>query len=672
MPAALFVPRETFDALDLACGRIQVRESGYGLVALQRRPPLPPGCPPYISTKKHKLTARLDEKTDPWKGVLTAYSVACRPESSRPRFHHIRVRARIRHGKMNEDLATADHDGFKTKTVTLHTLYTTIMQVTARGLVDRLTEIVCPLPTAMLAAAIDIKALLDVVRGYGYMSTACTAVVLLLGYRLVYQLFFSPLRHIPGSIWSRLFASHSVLKRVLAQGARSVQEDYECYGDIYVLKPNGISISNPKDIKTVLTSYEFVKTDVYRMLDIKGRASIFTTRVPAQASQRRRQIGPYMNHGYLGRMEPLILQYSIVAIKKKWDAQLEEADGKTITVNFRNDTQYATFDTVGILAFGREFRALETNDPTIIRWIEATGFYLGMTKNFPLLNWYPFSRLIRKKKDAYERFVSYAEKSVEQRRAALDDGTADPKPVDLLQAFLDAEDPESERARMTPHEVSTESIAMQLAGSESTSFVVSWVLHLLTLYPEFFARAVEEVRSQFDRDHLVGFDDCNKKLPFLTACIYETLRYSPITSGFMPRVNPTNGIVIQGHYIPPGTEIAINMIGAHANKDVWDKPYLYDPTRFLDNDEAKRNVFAFSYGHRNCIGRNLAWVEMMVILANILKDYDISLPSGSVCGPHNVDEMGRPRIMPTKSTLFTTPKYPERDCLIVVGRRAEQ
>ncbi|EEQ35333.1 uncharacterized protein MCYG_08152 [Microsporum canis CBS 113480] len=120
MPAALFVPRETFDALDLACGRIQVRESGYGLVALQRRPPLPPGCPPYISTKKHKLTARLDEKTDPWKGVLTAYSVACRPESSRPRFHHIRVRARIRHGKMNEDLATADHDGFKTKTVTLH------------------------------------------------------------------------------------------------------------------------------------------------------------------------------------------------------------------------------------------------------------------------------------------------------------------------------------------------------------------------------------------------------------------------------------------------------------------------------------------------------------------------------------------------------------------------
>ncbi|RYP15990.1 hypothetical protein DL765_005387 [Monosporascus sp. GIB2] len=521
----------------------------------------------------------------------------------------------------------------------------------------------------MLASAINFVRGLDVVSKNGYVSIILSCIVMTLAYRAIYQLFFSPLRHIPGSTLSRLFASHSVLKRVLAQGAKSVQADYERYGDIYVLKPNGVSISNAKDIKMVLTSYDFVKTEVYKMLDIKNRASIFTTRVAAQASQRRRQIGPYMNHGYLSRMEPLILKYSIIAIKKKWDKLIEEASGDSTTINFRNDTQYATFDTIGMLAFGREFRALETDDPTIIRWIESTGFYLGMTKNFPFLNWYPFSWLIRRKRDAFESFVSYAEKSVELRREAKNNGTACSKPVDLLQAFIDAEDPESEKVRMTPHEVSTESIAMQLAGSESTSFVVCWVLHLLTLYPKFFNRAVDEVRSQFPLEHLIGFHDCNKMLPFLTACIYETLRFSPITSGFMPRINYSSGITIQGHYIPPGTEIAINMIGAHSNKDVWEKPYLYDPTRFLDNEEAKRNVFAFSYGHRNCIGKNLAWVEMMVILANILKDYDISLPKGSVCGPHNTDEMGRPRIMPTKSTLFTTPKYPERDCLIVVSKR---
>ncbi|KAI1191710.1 cytochrome P450 [Nemania serpens] len=521
----------------------------------------------------------------------------------------------------------------------------------------------------MLSRAIDMQQLYKLVERYGYVGIVVTWLLLLFLYRLIYQLFFSPLRNIPGSTLSRLSALHSILKRVFAQGSKSVQADYEAFGDIYVNKPSGISISNPKDIKTVLTNYEFRKTDIYKMLDIKGRASIFTTRDAAQASQRRRQLGPYMNFGFLGRMEPLILKYSILAIKNKWDRILDEAGGKPVTVNFRNDTQYATFDTIGALAFGREFNSLANDDPTIIKWIEATGFYLGMTKNFPFLNYRPFSNLISGKKALFESFVTYSEESVRQRRDLLSDSSSKEKPVDLLQALLDAEDPENEKVRMTPHEVSTESIAMQLAGSESTSFVTSWVIHLLTLYPQHLRRCVEEVRSQFPLEHTVGFDECRKHLPFLEACIYETLRYSPITSGFLPRINMKDGATIQGYYIPPGTEVAINLHGAHVNKDVWERPYDYDPNRFMDNDEAKRNVFAFSYGHRNCIGRNLAWVEMMVILANILKDYDISLPLDSVCGPHAVDEQGRPKIMPTRSTLFTTPKYPERDCRIVISRR---
>ena len=521
----------------------------------------------------------------------------------------------------------------------------------------------------MLASNDEVQSMLRAASNFGYLKLVILYFAALMLYRLVYQIFFSPLKSIPGSNWSRLFAAHSVLKRVLAQGAKSVQADYEAYGDIYVNKPNGISISDPNDIKTVLTSYEFRKTDIYKMLDIKGRASIFTTRDPAQASQRRRQIGPYLNHGFLGKMEPLILKYSIVAIKEKWDQEIKANDGKAITVNFRNDTQYATFDTIGALAFGREFKALENNDPTIIRWIEATGFYLGMTKNFPLLNLWPFKKLIQRRKEMFDKFIAMSDESVHKRRDELQDGSIEKPPVDLLQAFMEAEDPDAEvKIKMTPHEVSTESIAMQLAGSESTSFVTSWVIHLLTLYPKYMERAIEEVRSQFSSDHLIGFDECRKQLPWLEACIYETLRYSPITSGFMPRINYSNGVTIKGHFIPPGTEVAINLHGAHVNKNIWEKPYFFDPSRFLDDEAAKRNVFAFSYGHRNCIGRNLAWVEMMVIIANLLKDYNLALPEDSVCGPHEVDELGRPRIMPTRSTLFTTPKYPERDCRLVVSK----
>lgn len=538
------------------------------------------------------------------------------------------------------------------------------------------THFKSPLPLKMHSLALDCSnplfaartLLHNVLHEYGMARLLAFLFGLLMAWRVTYELFFSPLRNIPGSFLARLSSKHSILKRVLANGPKSVQADYEAYGSIYVHRPNGVNISNPKDIRAVLTSQEFRKTDVYKMLDILGNPSIFTTRDPSQASLRRRQIGPYLNHGFLGRMEALILRYSSLAIKKKWDRLLERNDGKPITINYRNDTQYATFDTIGALAFGREFNALDNDDQTIIKWIEATGFYLGMTKNFPLLNYYPFSRAIRRSKEMYDDFIRYSKESVEIRREKLVEYEAEEKPVDLLQAFIDAEDPES-KIKMNPHEVATESIAMQLAGSESTSFVTSWVIHLLTLYPQHLKRVTEEIRSQFEMGHLITFAECRTQLPYLEACIYETLRYSPITSGFMPRISYTKGITVEGYYIPPGVEVAINLIGAHANKDVWTNPHIYDPSRFLGDEQAKRNVFAFSYGHRNCIGRNLAWVEIMIIIANILKDYEISLPENSVCGPHNVDELGRPKIMPTRSALFTTPKYPDRDCRLVISKR---
>lgn len=512
-----------------------------------------------------------------------------------------------------------------------------------------------------------VYSLLTLVRDHGLVRISISLLGLTLAWRITYELFFSPLRNIPGSLLARLSAKHTILKRVLANGPESVRADYETYGNIYVHKPHGVTISDPRDIRSVLLSQDFRKTEIYSMLDILGRPSIFTTRDPAQASCRRRQIGPFLTHGYLGQMEPLILRYSILAIKAKWDRLIEQNNGKPVTINFRNDTQYATFDTIGALAFGRQFNALANDDPTIIKWIEATGFYLGMTKNFPFLKLYPFSLMIRRSKQMFDAFIDYSRDSVETRRKLLSEGPADEKPVDLLQALIDAEDPES-KIRMNPHEVQTESIAMQLAGSESTSFVTSWVIHLLTLYPQHLQRAVQEVRSQFALDHVVNFAEARTSLPFLEACVYETLRYSPITSGFMPRVSNSKGITLQRHYIPRGVEIAINLHGTHINKDAWNDPQFYNPARFLDNEEAKRNVFAFSYGHRNCIGRNLAWVEIMIIVANILKDYDISLPDDSVCGPHNVDGLGRPKIMPTRSALFTTPRYPERDCRLVISK----
>jgi cytochrome P450 len=224
---------------------------------------------------------------------------------------------------------------------------------------------------------------------------------------------------------------------------------------------------------------------------------------------------------------------------------------------------------------------------------------------------------------------------------------------------------------MSPHEVQAESIMMMLAGSETTSSAIMWTFHLLLLYPETLRRAVHEVRTTFPLSHLVTYKDVRSSLPYVEACVYEALRHSPTTAGLTPRISYSTGITLQGHYIPPGTEIYVNLRSPSMHPSLWDDPARFNPDRFLNGETNKRLLFTFSYGPRNCIGRNLAWVEMLTIVANVLKDYDIALAEDCRFGPHHTDENGLPVLMPAKCFIASFPAKPERDCRMVITKRIE-
>jgi cytochrome P450 len=318
--------------------------------------------------------------------------------------------------------------------------------------------------------------------------------------------------------------------------------------------------------------------------------------------------------------------------------------------------------------FGREFGALETNNLDYTTWVNNTLTYMLMAHYFPILKTWPFSSLVRRLRKSYDSLVNFSKESIAIRREFLDAGGE--KPADLLQALIDSEDPDS-KIRMSPREVQAESISMLVGGSESTSSVISWVIHFLLLYPEHFQRVVDEVRQAFAPDHLITHAECREHLPYLEACVYETLRCIPTASTSFPRISDRKSITVKGYYIPPSVEIVTNKCAAHVHKESWQDPYDFKPSRFIDDDgEAKRNMLSFAYGTRICIGRNLAWVVMMVTLANLFKDYDVSLPQSSIFRPGNVDENGRPKIMPTKLGVATMPAHPERDCMMVIRRRA--
>ncbi|KAI8325397.1 cytochrome P450 [Martensiomyces pterosporus] len=520
---------------------------------------------------------------------------------------------------------------------------------------------------AVLLAGNASSNVLDRIDSVGRITALSSVIAAYAAWRVGYALFLSPLRNIPGPFLARLTHMRWQLIAFTGGAAKAADEDYNRYGDIYVLAPNAVSISNPSDCRTVFGSHAFVKTDFYKSVDILGVHNIFSTRDPQFNQMRRRQIGPSYTLGYLSRMEPKIVKYGIEALKTKWDQVIDEASksGRKAVVNVNQDLLYATFDITGALAFGREFNALKNNDPKVIEWVASTVHYFGIITNIPLLLWFPFSLILGNMKANLMSLTSFGNESVVVRKKHLAEGGE--KIEDLLGAFIEAEDSETKN-RMSNEHLLAEIVITLLAGSETSSNTIMWTIHLLTLYPECLKRATQEVRSKFAKGHTIAYTEGRAQLQYLEACLYESMRLKPVTEGQWPRVVPKGGITLSGHFLPAGTEVNINTGGVTRNKGSWKDPYLFNPQRFIDDEDLKRSVFAFSTGVRICPGRNLAWIEMITILANLLKDYDISLPQDAAFGPHILNEHGQPRLMDSKYFIVSTPANASRDCRLVISK----
>lgn len=53
----------------------------------------------------------------------------------------------------------------------------------------------------------------------------------------------------------------------------------------------------------------------------------------------------------------------------------------------------------------------------------------------------------------------------------------------------------------------------------------------------------------------------------------------------------------------------------HLNPSIFPSPLSFQPERFLDNPRLKRYILSFSHGSRQCLGMNLAYAELYLVLS---------------------------------------------------------
>ncbi|HEY4008801.1 MAG TPA: cytochrome P450, partial [Acidobacteriaceae bacterium] len=201
----------------------------------------------------------------------------------------------------------------------------------------------------------------------------------------------------------------------------------------------------------------------------------------------------------------------------------------------------------------------------------------------------------------------------------------EPAGQDLLQTLMDARYSDGEG--MSDELVLSESMQLLVAGHETSSNGLSWLLYLLSSRPDCLAR----VREEFDQvlgDAPLSHADV-PKFEFTTQVIQEGLRLYP-PFWMIDRMAIADDRV-GDTVIPRGSTVIVYVYGAHHAPRYWERPEEFDAERFVKGSEKQRTPFTylpFGGGPRGCIGGNYAMLQILMILSDLLRRYDFELTPG--------------------------------------------
>ncbi|OLY77651.1 Averantin hydroxylase [Smittium mucronatum] len=489
-------------------------------------------------------------------------------------------------------------------------------------------------------------------------------------YKVIYYTLLDPLRKIPGP-WMARFNTFALGRaNVTGDFTRYCLDLHEKYGPVVRIGPNRVSDCKTKDFKKILATYRFRKSANYDGF-ANVHQSLFSTRSEEFNRMRRRQVGPAFSQTGLDSMDSSVETVCVDAFIEKLN-QLVDAGHGSAEFNFFKYYQNVTAEVIGLLAFGERFHAVENGGHEITEWIDASMKNFGLSKSFPIMK--VAMAVIPSLSVNETKLRKFCLEAINKRRQLIKTNKIDANQVDILQMLITATNT-SNKKPLTDDELIAEMVTMVIAGVDTTSITMTWLTTFYMLYPQIYKRVVDEIRTNFpDKNHKITDKEAREKLPYFIATVYETLRLRGSVGASLNRDVPKEGVELSGYYIPGGTVVGMFIPGCHADTDVWKNPNSYNPDRFMgpDGEELKKEVVSFSTGVRICVGRNLAWMEIFMIMPNLIRNFDLSAPKDWQFSPTILDPTrDNEPLLPNDVTFATRPPAnPDRDSRVVITRCA--
>jgi cytochrome P450 len=394
-----------------------------------------------------------------------------------------------------------------------------------------------------------------------------------------------------------------------ANPAAVLSKYHETFGDTFRFHIGGLKEAivtiDPAVIqhvmKTNAENYQKSEIQVKRMGHFLGKG-LLTTHGEAWRTQRRLIQTGFKELAALSS----IMQDSLADSLREFDRQIRVGP-----VDVYLHLMKMTFAMVARSLFGAR---LKDEDIDLVSHTICTvqEFIVRQTLQ-PYLNpWFAASGELRKHEDMRTRADSVLLEYIRKRRN-------EPPGHDLLQTLMDARYSDGEG--MSDELVLSESMQLLVAGHETSSNGLSWLLYLLSTHPECLDKVRQEFFSVLGDAPLTHADVL--KFEFTTQVIHESLRLYP-PFWMIDRMAVENDRV-GDLVIPSGSTVIVYVYGAHHAPRYWHDPETFDPSRFTKEEMKLRTPFTFlpfGGGPRVCIGQHYAMLQILMILSELIRRYD--------------------------------------------------
>ncbi|CAG2114836.1 unnamed protein product, partial [Medioppia subpectinata] len=428
---------------------------------------------------------------------------------------------------------------------------------------------------------------------------------------------------------------------------------YKRYGNIYGTflgtKPN-LMICDPQLIKdmNIKDFHVFFDHNDFITGDPLNDRSLFNL-LGDDWKKMRSIISPTFSSGKMRAMHPII-----VDCVHRLEDYLEKKSKNGEDVELKKAMGNLTMDVIASCAFGTKtdthnddnnefvinarkvfrgnwrvwvFFLVYTTFPKLIEW---TGFQItdpGVQNFFQKA--VRIKSIIERRKSEKTKKRDYLQLMIDAKNKTLE--TGDELEVDDLNTAIFGEVGEVDQldknksnklkaTEITDIDILATSFLFFVAGYETTASLLTHLLYSLALNPECQQKLYEEVHS-FDGNY--DYESISK-MPYLEACVAETLRiYNPV-AGVSRIANEEYTIGDTGITIPKGMLVNFNIEALHKNPEYYPNPDRWDPERFMPENRDQLVPYTympFGMGPRNCVGMRFALMEAKTTAAYLVNKF---------------------------------------------------